>query len=141
MHLKEKAMAVRPTVERDNAREQQNRRIQDAATTSNKNVLMNLQAALCGLDEETVIHHRSQYGSNKVTHEKKKSLAKRLAGAFINPFTAILFCLALVSTLTDMIFQNRQWARYFWRTNENNARNISGCSQRSYSLKDDEYKA
>ncbi|EMW19433.1 hypothetical protein EC2845650_2634 [Escherichia coli 2845650] len=40
-----------------------------------------------------------------------------------------------------MIFQNRQWARYFWRTNENNARNISGCSQRSYSLKDDEYKA
>lgn len=44
-------------------------------------------------------------------------------------------------TLTGMIFQNRQWARYFWRTNENNARNISGCSQRSYSLKDDEYKA
>ena len=36
-----------------------------------------------------------------------------------------------------MIFQNRQWARYFWRTNENNDRNISGCSQRSYSLKDD----
>ena len=104
MHLKEKSMAVRPTAERDNAREQQNRRIQDAATTSSKHVLMNLQAALCGLDEETVIHHRSQYGNNKVTHEKKKSLAKRLAGAFINPFTAILFCLALVSTLTDMIF-------------------------------------
>lgn len=104
MHLKEKSMALRPTAERDNARKQQNRRIQDAATTSNKHVLMNLQAALCGLDEETVLHHRSQYGNNKVTHEKKKSLAKRLAGAFINPFTAILFCLALVSTLTDMIF-------------------------------------
>ena len=104
MHLKEKSMAVRPTAERGNARKQQNRRIQDAATTSNKHVLMNLQAALCGLDEETVLHHRNQYGSNKVTHEKKKSLAKRLAGAFINPFTAILFCLALVSTLTDMIF-------------------------------------
>ena len=40
-----------------------------------------------------------------------------------------------------MIFQNRQWARYFWRTNENNARNISGCSQRSYSLIDDDYNA
>ena len=36
--------------------------------------------------------------------KKKKSLAKRLVGAFINPFTAILFCLALVSTITDMIF-------------------------------------
>ena len=104
MHLKGKNIAVRATAERDNAREQQNRRIQDAATTSSKQVLMSLQAALCGLDEETVLHHRSQYGSNKVTREKKKSLAKRLAGAFINPFTAILFCLALVSTLTDMIF-------------------------------------
>ena len=79
MHLKEKSMALRPTAERDNARKQQNRRIQDAATTSNKHVLMNLQAALCGLDEETVLHNRNQYGSNKVTHEKKKSLAKRLA--------------------------------------------------------------
>ena len=27
-----------------------------------------------------------------------------MAGAFINPFTAILFCLAFVSTITDMIF-------------------------------------
>ena len=40
----------------------------------------------------------------KVTHEKKKSLARRLADAFINPFTAILFFLALVSTMTDMVF-------------------------------------
>ena len=42
--------------------------------------------------------------TNKVTHEKRKSLVERLAGAFINPFTAILFCLALVSTMTDMVF-------------------------------------
>ena len=47
---------------------------------------------------------RTKYGTNKVTHEKKQSLAKRLAGAFINPFTAILFCLAVVSTMTDMVF-------------------------------------
>jgi len=39
-----------------------------------------------------------------VTREKKKTLPQRLAGAFINPFTAILFCLALVSSFTDMIF-------------------------------------
>ena len=39
-----------------------------------------------------------------MTHEKKQSLAKCLAGAFINPFTAILFCLAVVSTITDMVF-------------------------------------
>ena len=29
---------------------------------------------------------------------------RRLVGAFVNPFTCILFCLALVSTATDMVF-------------------------------------
>lgn len=58
----------------------------------------------CELEADTVSVNRSKYGTNKVTHEKKKSLAKRVAGAFINPFTAILFCLAFVSTITDMIF-------------------------------------
>ena len=46
---------------------------------------------------------RAEHGSNHVTREKKKSLPRRLAGAFINPFTAILFCLALVAAVTDMI--------------------------------------
>ena len=31
-------------------------------------------------------------------------MPRRLAGAFVNPFTAILLCLALVSTMTDMVF-------------------------------------
>ena len=48
-------------------------------------------------------NHRIQYGTNKVTREKQKSLAKRLAEAFINPFTAILFFLAVVSIMTDMV--------------------------------------
>ena len=38
-----------------------------------------------------------------ITKEKKKSLFSRLADAFVNPFTIILFCLALVSCVTDMI--------------------------------------
>ena len=63
-----------------------------------------LHTTLCGLDPEAVSVSRAQYGSNKVTHEKKKSLARRLADAFINPFTAILFFLALVSIMTDMVF-------------------------------------
>ena len=104
MNKKEKRIALRQNVEKAVVRDEQNRRIQDAATNSAQNVLRQMNAALRGLDAETVSEHRSQYGSNKVTREKKKSLAKRLAGAFINPFTAILFCLALVSTMTDMVF-------------------------------------
>lgn len=104
MNKKEKRIALRQNVEKAVARDEQNRRIQDAATNSAQNFLRQMHAALRGLDAETVLEHRNQYGSNKVTREKKKSLAKRLAGAFINPFTAILFCLALVSTMTDMVF-------------------------------------
>ncbi len=74
-----------------------------AATHSIQEVLKSLDTALRGLDEEAVFRSRSRYGDNKVTHEKKQSLPKRLAGAFINPFTAILVCLAAVSAVTDML--------------------------------------
>lgn len=104
MKKKENRMAVRQTVEKAVIRDEQNRRIQFAATNPIKEVLKKLHTTLRGLETDEVRVSRVKYGTNKVTHEKKKSLAKRLVGAFINPFTAILFCLALVSTITDMIF-------------------------------------
>lgn len=57
-----------------------------------------------GLTEQQINKNRSKYGTNKITREKKKSLPRRLAEAFVNPFTAILFVLAVVSAITDMIF-------------------------------------
>ena len=104
MNKKENRMTVRQEVQKSVIRDEQNRRIQFAATNPIKEVLKNLHTTLRGLDEDAVSVSRTKFGSNKVTHEKKKSLAKRLAGAFINPFTAILFCLALVSAMTDMVF-------------------------------------
>lgn len=104
MNKKKNRQDVRRVTEKAVIRDEQNRRIEFAATNPIKQVLKDLHTTLRGLDEEAVSVSRSKYGSNKVTHEKKKSLPKRLAGAFINPFTAILFCLALVSTLTDIVF-------------------------------------
>ncbi len=104
MNKKKDYKAVGQATEKVVVCDEQSRRIEYAATNPIKGVMKGLHATLCGLDEETVIRNRSKYGSNKVTHEKKKSLIKRLAGAFVNPFTAILFCLALVSTMTDMVF-------------------------------------
>ena len=104
MYKKENRMAVRQTVEKAVLRDEQNQRIQFAAANSVQEVLKSLHTTLRGLDAEAVMVSRTKYGSNKVTHEKKQSLAKRLAGAFINPFTAILFCLAVVSAMTDMVF-------------------------------------
>ncbi|MDD3251163.1 MAG: magnesium-translocating P-type ATPase [Lachnospiraceae bacterium] len=103
MNQKENRIAVRQAAEKAVLRDEQKRRIQFAAGNPIKDILKNLHTTLSGLSAEAVAESRSKYGTNKVTHEKKKSLAKRLTGAFINPFTAILFCLAFVSTMTDMI--------------------------------------
>lgn len=91
-------------VERSVQRDEQNNRIHFAATHHIKENLNSIGTRLTGLTSDEVLKMREKYGNNKVTKEKKKSLAKRLAGAFINPFTAILFFLALVSSVTDMIF-------------------------------------
>ena len=94
---------IRMVAEKAVRRDEQNRRIHYAATHPIKEVLKDLNTSLLGLSADGVAMNRSIYGTNKVTHQKKKSLAQRLIGAFVNPFTAILFCLALVSTITDMI--------------------------------------
>ncbi len=95
---------TRQVTERSVQREEQNKRIHFAATHPLKEIFKSLGTSLRGLSEEEAAVNRARYGNNKVTREKRKSLAKRLTGAFVNPFTAILFCLALVSTMTDMIF-------------------------------------
>lgn len=85
-------------------RDEQDKLLHAAASQSVQAVLKGLHTRMTGLSDDEAEEKREKFGRNKVTHEKKKSLAKRLAGAFINPFTAILFCLSIVSAVTDMVF-------------------------------------
>lgn len=96
MFKKEKLMSAQQDV--------QNKRIQFAAMHSTTDVLEKYHTSRNGLDEDAVNTSRNEYGSNKVAREKKKSLVKRVIDAFVNPFTIILICLAIVSTLTDIVF-------------------------------------
>ena len=104
MNKKKIRMTLRQTAGMAVDRDEQNHRLEWAATTPVREVLKGLQATLCGLDMEAVSASRAQFGSNRVTHEKRKCLARRLVDAFVNPFTAILIFLALVSAMTDMVF-------------------------------------
>ncbi|SHK39786.1 magnesium-translocating P-type ATPase [Hespellia stercorisuis] len=97
-------MLIHKITEKAVLRDEQERRIHYAATQPIKETLKSLHSELTGLDETAVATNRAQYGENKITREKKKSLFKRLTEAFVNPFTGILFCLALVSGVTDMLF-------------------------------------
>ena len=95
-------------------RDEANKKLAFAAGNKIKPVLKQLDTALTGLGDKAVISHRIAFGRNKVTHEKKKSLVARLAGAFINPFTAILFCLAVVSILPILLYRSFSMHRRMW---------------------------
>lgn len=66
-------------------------RIQYAATIPLSDAMTWVGSNLGGLDRDEVAHSEADNGRNVVTRGKNKSLARRLADAFVNPFTAILF--------------------------------------------------
>ena len=84
-------------------REEINKRITFAATADPDQLYTSLGSGADGLSESTVEAMREYYGENTVTRGKKDPLIKRIFTAFIDPFTAILVCLALVSLFTDVI--------------------------------------
>ncbi|MCL2062180.1 MAG: magnesium-translocating P-type ATPase [Firmicutes bacterium] len=59
---------------------------------------------LNGFNEEQVDEARSEYGKNIMAHRKKDSWFKRLFHAFVNPFTVVLFIMALIMVLTEIVF-------------------------------------
>ena len=79
-------------------------RLRFAAAAEMAELLARLETSPEGLSEARVEESRDRYGDNIVTHGKKESLPKRLAKAFINPFTAILSVLAIISIFMDVIW-------------------------------------
>ena len=57
-----------------------------------------------GLTDALAERSRDEYGANILTNGKKDSAAKRLAEAFISPFTLVLLALAVISVFTDIVF-------------------------------------
>lgn len=74
------------------------------ATHSTVEVLHFFKSNLMGLSEEKIIQSRNKYGRNIMTYGKRKTWLEKVINAFVNPFTIILFCLAIVSGLSDMVF-------------------------------------
>ena len=84
-------------------REAVNERLHFSATAETDTLFSKFETSMRGLSEDIVEASSEAYGENTITHGKKVSLFKRICGSFINPFTAILFALAAVSTFTDII--------------------------------------
>lgn len=77
-----------------------------AAYNNGSALFQNLGTEEKGMPDDKVDEAREAYGANVVSHGKKELMIKRVGSAFINPFTAILFVLALVSCFTDIVLVN-----------------------------------
>lgn len=86
-----------------NLKDEENKKIRVYSSLGTEELLKKLDTSLGGVTKEQAEKSLDIFGKNIITHGKKKSFFKKIVEAFVNPFTAVLFCLALVSTVTDMI--------------------------------------
>ena len=96
---KNKNVAATATTRADRTR----RRLLGAAAKPYETLLIQYDNSFEGYDDEKVDDMRDQYGANVITKQEKTSLLSRLRDAFINPFTIVLFILAGLSFVTDVI--------------------------------------
>ena len=79
------------------------KRLLGAASKPSDILMIQYDNSSLGFDQDTVDDMRDQYGANIITKQKKITLFHRIWTSFINPFTVVLFVLAALSLITDVI--------------------------------------
>ncbi len=74
-----------------------------ASRTEADKLLKQYNTTLNGYSEDAAKELRNKYGRNEISHEKPEPVYKKLIGAFVNPFTIVLFVLATISLITDVL--------------------------------------
>ena len=79
------------------------RRVLDSAYMDIDTLYRDFHISEQGYNEEQAEESRIQYGKNILSGRASDTVLYRLRRAFINPFTVILFFLAVISFLTDVV--------------------------------------
>ncbi|MCL2684189.1 MAG: magnesium-translocating P-type ATPase [Synergistaceae bacterium] len=77
------------------------KRLLNAAGKNADTLLIQYDNTYDGYDSEQIDDNRGEYGANVITHQSGPNMFKRICVAFVNPFSVVLFCLAVISFLTD----------------------------------------
>ena len=77
------------------------KRLLRAAGRDSYTLLIQYDNTNAGYDEDDVEEMRDEYGVNVITRYNADSVFKRFAMAFINPFTIVLFVLAVIAFFTE----------------------------------------
>lgn len=101
--MKKLKNTIRTNLNTKNLRDEESKKIKEFSFLSTEKIFQLLNSSIEGITDENAKHLLEIFGKNIITHDSKKSFIKKIVEAFINPFTAVLFCLAIVSTITDMI--------------------------------------
>lgn len=83
-----------------------------ASLKSSQELLKDFDVTLAGYEEERVEELTEKYGENVISQDKGDSIFKRLIEAFVNPFTIVLFILAFISVITDVIIASPESRNY-----------------------------
>lgn len=79
------------------------RRILDYAYVDSDTLYRDFQISAQGYTEAQIEESRARYGKNSVSGRTSDTVFYRLRRAFINPFAIILFVLAILSFITDVV--------------------------------------
>lgn len=83
-------------------------KLKDIAICVNGKCLTALETQINGLSADEVTDRLNTFGHNEVVHEKAPKWYVQFVQAFLNPFIAVLFILAIISLITDVIIQKPQ---------------------------------
>ncbi|MCL1975909.1 MAG: magnesium-translocating P-type ATPase [Firmicutes bacterium] len=92
--------------------EQMRQRLLMAASQDVHSLLESYETSYDGYDEDRAKQMREYYGENKISHQKGDTLLKRVFDAFVNPFTVVLFVIAAISLVTDVLLTQAPKADY-----------------------------
>lgn len=80
-------------------------KLKNIAACDSEESLNILESSPAGLSSDVVRDRLHLFGLNEVTHEKAPKWYIQFLQAFLNPFIAVLFILAIISLITDVIIQ------------------------------------
>ena len=73
------------------------------ASLPRNELLCELQTSLQGLDGAAAAAKKQHFGDNVISASRSKSLILRLLSSFINPFNIVLFIVAIITFITDVV--------------------------------------
>ncbi|MCL2512587.1 MAG: magnesium-translocating P-type ATPase [Oscillospiraceae bacterium] len=77
------------------------KRLLNAAVKNPQTLLIQYDNTAEGYDEEKIEDMREMYGTNAISRQKEATIFKRLFDAFVNPFSIVLFIIAVISLATE----------------------------------------